>query len=393
MAATVEDAGSLEPRPAWGAVVAMALCSFVLVASEFMPVSLLTPIAGGLQLTEGQAGLAIAISGLFAMLSALAIGRMIGSADRRHVLLAMMAILVASGLLVGFATSAAMFIGGRALLGLAIGGFWSMSAAIAMRLVPSAAVPKALAVINGGTAFATVIGAPAGSLAGSLIGWRGAMLCVVPLSIAATVWLMLSLPRLPRGAASSGAGILSLLRRRSALIGFVACAMAFAGQFSLYTYIRPFLEQVTRVGVGTLTMLLLLIGTAGLAGTALAPRLIGRHLHVLLAAIPAVMAIVAVLLAVFGTSVVTVAVLLAVWGLASTAAPVVWWTWVTRATPEDPEAGGGFVVAIVQFSIIAGALIGGAIYDAFGPTIEFLSCAAILLVAVPLAYASKVGGS
>ena len=41
---------------AWGAVLAMSLGAFALVASEFMPVSLLTPIAGDLHVSEGQAG-------------------------------------------------------------------------------------------------------------------------------------------------------------------------------------------------------------------------------------------------------------------------------------------------------------------------------------------------
>ncbi len=53
----------------------MSLCAATLVASEFMPVSLLTPIATDLHLTEGQAGQAIAVSGLFALLTSLFIAR------------------------------------------------------------------------------------------------------------------------------------------------------------------------------------------------------------------------------------------------------------------------------------------------------------------------------
>ena len=39
--------------PAWSAVFAMALCVFVLIASEFMPVSLLSPIARDLDRVDG----------------------------------------------------------------------------------------------------------------------------------------------------------------------------------------------------------------------------------------------------------------------------------------------------------------------------------------------------
>ena len=67
---------------------------------------------------------------------------------------------------------------GRAFIGVAIGGFWSMSAATAMRLVPDDKVPRALTILNGGNALATVVAAPMGSFLGGLIGWRGAFFLV-----------------------------------------------------------------------------------------------------------------------------------------------------------------------------------------------------------------------
>ncbi|KQO05977.1 MFS transporter [Sphingomonas sp. Leaf242] len=377
--------GHASQAPAWGAVYAMTLCTFVLVASEFMPVSLLSPIAADLHLTAGQAGQAIAISGLFAMIASLALGRLINGIDRRLVLLGLTALLIVSGAVVACAPTYAMLMLGRAILGIAIGGFWSMSAAIAMRLVPAESVPKALAMLNGGNALATVIGAPLGSFLGGLIGWRGAFFCVVPIAIAATAWQALALPSLPAERRVGGSGMLVLLRRRTVLLGLAGAVLLFMGQFALYTYLRPFLEQVTRVGLGTLSTLLLVVGVAGFIGTTLIGRLIGRQIHLLLAAIPAIMALVAVGLAIFGTSVAIVAVLLAVWGFVATVAPVGWWTWLTRAAPDHPEAGGGLMVAVVQFAIMSGATIGGLAYDATGPSTEFLGCAAILSAAAAVA--------
>lgn len=69
------------PTPAhahWGGVFAMTLCVFVLIASEFMPVSLLTPIARDLNVTEGLAGQGIAISGALAVLTSLTIANLAG---------------------------------------------------------------------------------------------------------------------------------------------------------------------------------------------------------------------------------------------------------------------------------------------------------------------------
>ena len=76
-------------RQMWSAVGAMALCVAMLIASEFMPVSLLTPIANDLQATQGMAGQAISISGLFAVIASLCSASLASRFDLRHVLLAM----------------------------------------------------------------------------------------------------------------------------------------------------------------------------------------------------------------------------------------------------------------------------------------------------------------
>ena len=382
-AATAEPvAARIDDQPArWGAVYAMALCSFVLIASEFMPVSLLSPIARTLDLTEGKAGQAIAISGLFAVITSLSLSSVLGKTDRRIVLLVLTSLLVISGAIVAFAPTYVIFMVGRALLGIAIGGFWSMSAAIAMRLVPSHAVPKALAVISGGNALATVLAAPLGSFVGSLIGWRGAFFCVVPVAVAAVIWQAVTLPPLPVAERQSARGMFALLRRPAVVFGLLTVAMLFVGQFSLFTYLRPFLEQVTHVSPALLSVMLLILGVSGFIGTVLIGRVLNGGLFITLAVLPALMAAAAVALTVVGTSVVAVGILLAVWGFAGTSAPVAWWTWLARTVPDEAEAGGGLMVAIVQLAITLGATMGGIVFDAAGPRAEFLASAGLLAIA------------
>lgn len=177
--------------PAWGAVLAMSLAAFVLVASEFMPVSLLTPVAADLHVSEGQAGQGIAVSGAFALITSLFIASIAAQVDRKWLLLGLTLLMIVSGTVVAFAPNYPVFMLGRALIGVAIGGFWSLSAATAMRLVPDDQVPQALAIVNGGNALATVVAAPLGSFLGAIIGWRGAFFCIVPVAAIALVWLLL----------------------------------------------------------------------------------------------------------------------------------------------------------------------------------------------------------
>lgn len=372
------------PRPAangWSAVFALTLCVSTLIASEFMPVSILSPIATDLHLTEGAAGQAIAISGLFAVLTSLSIGALTRGLDRRALLLGLTGAMLISGLIVSLAPNYLLFMTGRALIGIVIGGFWSMSAATVMRLVPEDQVPRALGFLNGGNALATTVAAPLGSFLSQYIGWRGAFFLVVPLAALTFAWQWRTLPAMPSDRSARAASAFGVLRQRVARVGAVAVALLFAGQFALFTYVRPFLEGVTRLGVPSLSLVLLLMGAGGLCGTWLFGRLVARGLALPLVAAPLMLAAIALMLVTLGSHAVPTAILLTLWGVVGTGAPVAWWTWVARRFPDDAEAGGGLLVAVVQLAITLGAAGGGLLFDAGGYRITFLASAALLVAA------------
>jgi len=370
---------------AWGAVMAMSLAAFALVASEFMPVSLLTPLAAELRISEGQAGQSIAISGAFALVTSLALGAVVGRLDRKLLLLGLTFLMIVSGTVAAFAPNYFLFMVGRALIGVAIGGFWSMSAATVMRLVPAREVPRALAILNGGNALATVIAAPAGSYLGAIIGWRGAFFCLVPVAAIALAWLSFTLPTLRAAERAEAGGILRLLKRPAVVVGMAAVSLLFMGQFALFTYLRPFLESVTGVGATTLSLMLLVLGVAGFVGTTLIGSVLKDRLYPVLLAMPLLMAAVAGALVAFGHSAAAVTVLLAIWGLVGTSAPVGWWTWLAQTLPQDAEAGGGLMVAVIQLAIMLGATLGGLLFDASGYRATFHLSAGLLIAAAVLA--------
>lgn len=138
----------------------MAFCIFALIASEFLPVSLLTPLASTLQVSEGLAGYGLSISGAFAVITSLTLASVARSINRKTLLLGLTTAMGLSTILLATAKSYETYMMGRALIGIVVGGFWSMSAAIAIRLVPATNVATALAIFNGGNALATVIAAP-----------------------------------------------------------------------------------------------------------------------------------------------------------------------------------------------------------------------------------------
>ncbi|MGE7136698.1 MFS transporter [Luteibacter sp. NPDC031894] len=377
---------SLGARAHWGGVFAMTLCVFALIASEFMPVSLLTPMAADLGISEGLAGYGIAISGAFAVVTSLSISRLAGAIDRKRLLLALTALMALSGAVVALAPNYTTYMAGRALIGIVIGGFWSMSAATAMRLVPADRVPRALAIFNGGNALATVVAAPLGSYLGAVIGWRGAFLCLLPIAAFALGWQWMNLPSMPVEQRGGKAKVFALLKRRVVRLGMAACAAFFMGQFALFTYVRPFLETVAHVDASGLALILLGMGVAGFIGTVAIGVFLKRGIYRTLIAIPVFMAAVAAALLVWGSWLWPVAALLALWGLLSTAAPVGWWSWLAQTVPEEAEAGGGLMVVVVQCAIALGSTVGGMLFDSRGYKSTFVASGAVLVVAALLAF-------
>jgi predicted MFS family arabinose efflux permease len=386
--AAVSDAPSLRIGD-WGAVLALTLCVSTLIASEFLPVSLLTPIASDLHVSEGQAGQAISISGIFAVLTSLFIASATRRVDRRILLLSLTGLMLVAGLIVALAPNYLVLMVGRALIGVVIGGFWSMSTATVMRLVPEKDVPRALALLNGGNALATTVAAPLGSFLGQYIGWRGAFFAVVPLAAITLAWQFASLPSLPSKGGSRTRSALGVLRGTQARYGMAAVSLFFMGQFALFTYLRPFLETVTGVNVSTLSLILLVIGGAGLLGTSLIGFALKSVLGALLIGMPVAMAAIALALIALGSSPFATAVLLAGWGLIGTAAPVAWWTWLSRTLPDEAEEAGGLMVAAIQMAITGGAAIGGLLFDSSGYESTFGLSAALLAGSALVAVAAR----
>jgi predicted MFS family arabinose efflux permease len=358
----------------------MAMCVAMLIASEFMPVSLLTPIAADLGASEGMAGQAISISGLFAVVTSLLIPTIASRYDRRHVLVALTAVMLASLLLIAAAPNFGVFMAARALLGITVGGFWALATATIMRLVPAKSVPKALGIMYMGNAMATAFAAPLGSYLGAIIGWRGIFWALAPIVVINLIWQWISLPPMAPRSASPVRKVLGLLGRRNVAFAMLGVMLTFAGSFATFTYLRPFLETTTQVTVPQLSLLLLGLGIAGFAGTYGATALLGRHLYALLRWLPLALAAVTLAMLAVGHVLWAVALTMIAWGALQSAIPVSWSTWLSKGIRDEPESGGGLIVAAIQLSIMLGAALGGLLLDHLSIAAPLLGGTALLVL-------------
>jgi DHA1 family purine ribonucleoside efflux pump-like MFS transporter len=382
------DTVAVTEQPAWGAVFAVTLGVFALITAEFLPASLLTPMAASLGVTEGMAGQTVTATAAIALVTSLVISVLTRNIDRRIVLLSFSVLLVASNLLVAFAPTLSLVLVGRVLLGIAIGGFWTMSAAVAMRLVPEALVPRALSIIFSGVSVATVAAAPLGSYFGHIIGWRNVFLIATVIGVLAFFWQLVVLPKMaPTGSARMGT-LVDVMKRPVMRAGMLSVLLVFTGHFAFFTYLRPFLEVVTGVSVNGLSLILLGFGVANFIGTSLAGFMLERSLRMTLLLMPLAMGAIALALVALGRAPLADALLVALWGMAFGAVPVAWSTWITKTVPDEAESGGGLIVAAVQFAITLGAAAGGVVFDHTGASGVFVGAGAVLLVAAAMIFAS-----
>ncbi|MDB6080382.1 MAG: transporter, partial [Akkermansiaceae bacterium] len=244
------ESNKTDPDPtAWNAVFSIALGVAGLIMAEFLPTGVLTPISRDLGITEGMAGQSVSATSVAAVVTSLTLPYLSRRVNRRTVMLILSLLLICSNLLVAFSPNFATLLGGRFMLGIALGGFWSMAAAIAMRLVPQAEGPRAIAIIFGGCSLASVLAAPLGSFLGGIIGWRSVFLLSATLSIVAFLWQALTLPSLKPIGETRMRTVFDVLRIPHFSAGMLAVAAVFCGHFALFTYLRPFLETTTGVGV------------------------------------------------------------------------------------------------------------------------------------------------
>lgn len=366
--------------PHWAAVFSLFAGVTSLIAAEFIPVSLLTPIARDLAVTEGMAGQTVTAVGVFSVFSSLLLAPLTRGVDRRHILLAFSLLLVLSNLLVALAPNYGVLLAGRGLLGVCVGGFWSLAPAVTLQLVPAKELPRALSIVYAGVSVATILSLPLSSYLGHLMGWRNVFLLASMLGVIMFAWQFAAMPSLPARPGSSFRNLFALARRSWVLAGMGGIIFSYGGYHVFFTYLRPFLEQNLALRPDVLSGVLLAFGVANCAGTVAAGAVLGRWFRLTLPLVLLAFAG-AALLFFFGAGLALNLFLVLIWGLLFGFVPVGWSAWIARTLADQAELAGGLSVAVTQFAIGLVAAVGGLTFDAFGIRGIFLIAAAFLVVA------------
>ncbi|MYS83916.1 MFS transporter [Streptomyces sp. SID5474] len=347
------------PLERWLAVAAVAVGTFSVVTAEQLPVGLLTSVGGELGVSEGTAGLMVTVPGLVASATAPILPVLIGRLDRRIVLLGLVTLMVVANILSATAPNFAVLIVSRFLVGISIGGFWSLAAGLAVRMVPERYVPRATAIAFGGATAANVLGVPAGTLIGGLTDWRIAFVALGGLGLLVVVALLLLLPPMPATAPVRLRTLGEQFRNPIVRAGVLATFLLVSGHFAAFTFISPILQDRSGIDEGLIGPVLLAFGLAGIVGNFLAGAAAGRNVRGTIITISVALAALLALFPLAGGTAIGGVALLILWGLAFGGVPVGVQTWILKAAPDATEAATALNTSMFNLAIALGALFGG----------------------------------
>ncbi|MGP9796776.1 MFS transporter [Halomonas sp. 86] len=374
-----------EQAPRWWAVVAVMIGIFLLVTAEQLPIGLLSQVASSMDVTPGVAGLMVTVPGVVAAFSAPLLPVAVGRLDRRIMLTLLMVVMVIGSVLSALASSFILLLAARVLVGVSIGGYWAVAGSIAPRLVPSDKVPKAMMIIFGGVAAASVLGVPLGTLLGDLSNWRIAFGALGGFSLLTALALWCWLPPLPPREPVRLKVLAQQFTSRGVRVAVLVTGFVVVGHFAAYTFISPILQEISGVAQRHVGSLLLLYGAAGILGNIAAGMFAGRHPYRAVLAIPSLLLLVVASFPLLGVEPVSGVLLLMVWGAAFGSVSVSIQTWILRTAPNT-EAATALMAFVFNLSIGLGAMVGGRVVDATSLPITMWAASGLFLLGALLVW-------
>ena len=345
-------------------LVGMTISAFIFNTSEFMPIGLLTDIAGSFSISESKAGMLITVYSWIVMLLSLPLILLVSKIDFRKLFMGTIALFGICQIMSVLAPSYGVLMASRIGVACTHAIFWSIASPVAIRLVNDEHRSFALSMVVTGTSIATIAGLPLGRLVGQYMGWRVTFLIVGIIAFAVLVYMAFVFPKIASGEQFHVKDLPALLKNPVLICLYVQTILFVLGYYTVYSYIEPFMQQVAKLQNNVITIVLLIFGAMGLLGSYLFSKLYDRHRFAFIGTVMATLLVWLLFLLPASKSLATMVILCAFWGITAMAFNVTTQSEVIRSVDEK-----GAAVATVIYSglfnlgIGGGSWIGGIVCD------------------------------